>query len=71
MISNKVYIYSFVILLEILSFALVNRYPIPYELYYYITKVDQELLKDTLTLAFQLLKTPSYSIIEIFYNYPL
>ena len=68
--NNKLYVYGSIVLIQILSFSLVNRFPIPYELYYYITKVDQTLLTDPLTYAFQLLKTPSYYLLEPFYNKP-
>ena len=70
MTSKNFYIYGLISLLSILSFSLVNRFPIPYELYYYITKVDPSLLSDPLTYSFQLLKTPSYYLIEPFYDYP-
>ena len=71
MTYNKYYIYFFIALVQIISFSLVNRYPIPYELYYYITKVDQSLFNDPLTYSFQLLKTPSYTFLEFFYDNPL
>ncbi len=71
MTYNKYYIYFFILLIQIVSFSLVNRYPIPYELYYYITKVDQSLLTDPLTYSFQLLKTPSYTFLEFFYDRPV
>ena len=71
MTSNNLYIYGFITLLSVISFSLVNRYPIPYELYYYITKVDKELRLDPLTYSFQLLKTPSYYLLEPFYNKPV
>ena len=71
MTYNKFYIYLLITLIQIIAFSLVNRFPIPYELYYYITKVDQSLFIDPLTYSFQLLKTPSYAFLEFFYDRPV
>ena len=57
--------------MQIVSFAFVNRYSIPYDNYFYITKVNPSLLSDPLTYSFQLLNTPSYAILETFYDYPV
>ncbi len=56
--------------MQIIAFAFVNRYSIPYDNYYYITKVNENLLNDPLTYSFQLLNTPSYFLLETFYDYP-
>ena len=58
-------------MIQIIAFSLVNRYSIPYDTYYYITKVDQSLLADPLAYSFQLLKTPSYYLLEFFYDKPI
>ena len=70
MTSKNLFIYGLVFLLSIISFSFVDRLPIPFPFHYYISNANPDLFNDPLTFSYQLMKTPSYYLFEVFYDNP-